>query len=107
MDQSLNQVLLCRRWVHSQGEDSATESVYRPAGFPLPPSRGRSGFEFKPDGTYKRIGIGATDISRVEAGTWKIDDAHADQIHVEIAGEENVLQIRDLAPDRLTIQKTS
>ena len=107
MDLPLKQDLLCRRWVRSRGEDSATELVYRPADFPLPPSRGRSGFEFKEDGTFKRIGIGATDISRVEAGTWRIDDAQPDQIHVEVAGEDKVFQIQDLAPDRLSIQKSS
>ena len=107
MDLPLQPDLLCRRWVHSRAEDSATESVYRPPDFPLPPSRGRSGFEFKPDGTFKRFGPGATDISHVEAGSWKIDDAHPDQIHVEVDGEDSVFQIQDLAPDRLTIQKIS
>ncbi len=106
MDLPLNQDLLCKRWVHSRQEDSATETVYRPADFPLPPSRGRTGFEFNADGTFKRIGIGPTDISQVKKGTWQIDGAHPDQIHVEIDGQKNVWTIQDLTPDRLTIRKS-
>jgi hypothetical protein len=83
------------------------EQIYRPADFPLPPSRGRSGFEFNSDGTFTRIGIGATDISHVETGTWKIDDTQPDQIHVEINGQDSLWQIQDLAPGRLAIQKHS
>ena len=107
MDLPLNQDLLCQQWVHSREEDSATEAVYRPANFPLPPSRGRSGFEFNSDGTFKRIGIGPTDISQVKEGTWQINHAHPDQIHVEIEGQDKLFKIQDLERDRLTIQKTS
>jgi len=106
MDLPLNQDLLCQRWVHSREEDSATETVYRPADYPLPPARGRSGVEFKADGTFKRIGIGPTDVSQVREGTWEIDPSHPDQIHVEIAGQDNVLKVQDLTQDRLTIQKS-
>jgi hypothetical protein len=105
MDLPLNQDLLCRRWVHSRGEDSSTEEVYRPADYPLPPSRGRSGFQFNADGTFKRIGIGSTDVSKVKEGTWEINPANPDQIHVEIEGQDKLLKIRDLTHDRLTIQK--
>lgn len=105
MDLPLNQDLLYGRWV--RGEESGTETVYRPADYPdLPPSRGRKGFEFKPDGTYKRIGIGPTDVSEVTEGTWRIDPAHPDQIRIEVGGQEDVLTIQDLAPDRLAIQKS-
>ncbi len=107
MDLPLNQDLLCQQWVHSRGEDSATEEVYRPVDYPLPPSRGRSGFEFNADGTFKRIGIGPTDISQVNEGTWQISDAHPDQISVEIDGQNNLLKVQNLTQDRLVIQKSS
>lgn len=108
MDLPLNEDLLCKRWVRSRGEGSATEEVYRPDGYPVKASRDTSsGFEFNADGTFKRVGIGATDISDVKEGTWQIDHAHPDQIHVEIDGQDDVLKIQDLAPDRLTILKNS
>ena len=95
--------LLCRRWVRAREEDTAAEQVYRPAGFPLPPSRGRTGFVFNADGTFTRIGIGATDISQVSQGTWEIDAA--DRVRINVGGESETLEIEDLETDRLTIRR--
>ena len=98
--------LLCRHWIHSREEDTATEAVYRPSDFPLPPSRGRSGLEFRHDGTFKRIGIGATDISRVREGALKIASDDAGQVCVEVDGKPQLIIIQDLKPDRMTIKRT-
>ena len=38
-------------WRHSHEEDSEDTFVYRRRGFRFPPSRGRQGFELRPDGT--------------------------------------------------------
>ena len=103
----LNPDLLFQQWIHSREEDSNTEEVYRPADFPLPPSRGRSGFQFNADGTFKRLGLGSTDVSLVTEGTWQFSDAHSDQIQVKIDGQSNLLKVVDLAQNRLTIQKNS
>ena len=105
MAQSIDVNLLHGRWVHAREEDTATEQVYRPAGFPLPPSRGRAGLQFNEDGTFKRIGIGATDISSVKDGAWQIDHANADQVHVEVDGQLQLLEIQDLKQDRMTIKR--
>ncbi len=105
MAEPIDTKLLFQHWVHSREEDTATETVYRPSGFPLPPSRGRSGLEFSHDGTFKRIGIGATDISRVEQGAWKIESADANQISVKVEGEPQLMKIQDLKQDRLAIKK--
>jgi hypothetical protein len=108
MDLPLIEDLLCQRWVHSRAEDSPTEEVYRPANSPLlQPSRKLTGYEFKPDGTVNRLGSGPTDIPQAKQGTWQIDEAKPDEIHVEIGGRDDVLKIQDLAPDRLAIQKSS
>lgn len=41
---------LFRRWVHAPEEDEGDVHVYRPAGYDLPPARGRRGIEFRPGG---------------------------------------------------------
>jgi hypothetical protein len=99
--------LLFQQWIHSREEDTPTEIVYRPAGFPLPPSRGRSGVEFHADGTFKRIGIGPTDISNVKAGSWQIEAANADLVHIEVDGKPQTLSIQDLKQDRMAIKRDS
>jgi hypothetical protein len=107
MPGTINTRLLCRHWVRSREEDTDTELVYRPAGFPLPPSRGRAGIEFNSDGTFKRIAIGSTDISNVRSGAWKIDAGNVDEVHVEVEGEPQLLKIQELKRDRLTIKRNS
>ena len=106
MAESINVNLLHGRWVHAREEDTATEQVYRPADFPLPPSRGRSGLQFNEDGTFKRIGIGATDISSVKQGAWHVDPAKAGQVRVEVDGQPQTLEIEDLKHDRMTVKRT-
>lgn len=105
MAQSIDLNLLCRHWVHAGEEDTPTEQVYRPAGFPLPPARGRSGLQFQQDGTFKRIGIGATDVSRVDEGAWQIADPNANQVRVEVDGRPQLLDLQDLQQDRLSIKR--
>ncbi len=61
---------LFRAWVHAHEEDTAEGQVYRPADFPLPPSRGRRGFEFGEDGRAVYRGIGATDVPTAITGRW-------------------------------------
>ncbi|MBY2988285.1 hypothetical protein [Rhizobium leguminosarum] len=105
MAQPIDVNLLHGHWVRVREEDTPTEQVYRPAGFPLPPSRGRAGLQFNEDGTFKRIGIGATDISNVREGVWRLDHANAGSIRVEEAGKPQLLEINELKQDRLTIKR--
>ena len=39
-------------WVHSHEEDTDAEMVYRPASYAFPPSRGRTSFDLRADGSY-------------------------------------------------------
>jgi hypothetical protein len=105
MAEPVNVNLLHGRWVHAREEDTPTEQVYRRAGAPLPPSRGRSGLEFDADGTFKRIGIGATDISSVTQGEWRVDPAKAGRVQVEAGGAPQSLEIQSLDSDRLTVKR--
>ena len=68
------QGLLTRRWLHAHEEDTATETVFRPATYKFPPSRGRWGFELNADGTMLDIGLGPADRPQEKAGTWKLED---------------------------------
>jgi hypothetical protein len=67
-----NDVLL-RHWVHSHEEDTDAEIVLRPAGYPFPPSRGRTSFELKPDGSLVDHGIGAVDQREQVEGRWQLE----------------------------------
>ena len=54
-------------WLHSHEEDTGSATVYRPAGHPFPPSRGRSAVEIRPDGTYLEHDSGPDDRGRAVA----------------------------------------
>jgi hypothetical protein len=98
--------LLCQSWLRSRQEDSDTEEVYRPAGFAFPrPERGRSGYRFEPDGTVKRVGIGATDVPAVTTGVWQVDDENPRGVRIVVEGAPQLLEIADLTPDRLVIRR--
>jgi hypothetical protein len=77
---------LYRRWIHSREEDEGDLRVYRPAGYDLPPARGRRAIEFRPDGELLVYGPGPDD--RPTAAPGSMDD-------VEIVSVE---------PDRLTLR---
>ena len=64
--------ILQERWLHSHEEDTPTEMVFRPASFHFAPSRGRMGFELKPDKTVIDIGIAPTDGPQESSGRWKL-----------------------------------
>ena len=96
---------ILQRWLHSHEDDSATETVFRPATFSFPPSRGRSGFDLRSDGSYVDIGIAAADGSEERDGTWRLDgevltlacDAHG-------SGRRR-LRLLSCDPDRLVVQR--
>jgi hypothetical protein len=96
---------LAQAWVHSHEEDTATTTVYRPAKFPFPPSRGRKGFRLLPDGTMSTRRPGPTDQTERGTGTWKLV---GDQLELSPDGEEpEVLCIELVEPDRLVVQNSS
>ena len=53
--------VLTNRWIHSHEEDTPAEMVFRNASFDFPRSRGRSGFELRPDRSMVEIQPGAAD----------------------------------------------
>lgn len=57
---------LIGRWVHVHEEDDGRHRVFRRAGVPLPPSRGRAELDIAPDMTVRRFGPGADDRPGVQ-----------------------------------------
>ncbi len=62
-----------REWGHSFEEDTDDITVYRPAEYDFPLSRGRAGIEFKPEGNVIYWEIGPVDTPRGVKGHWRIE----------------------------------
>jgi hypothetical protein len=92
-------------WLHSHEEDTSTALVYRGPDFPFPPSRGRNGYEFRPDHTGTYIGISARDGRAMQEFNWQLDSAERQIALTFPDGRRQILQIVALEPDRLLIQK--
>ena len=98
--------VLCQRWIHVGEDDTPTEMVYRPAGYKLPPARGRTGFELRPDHTLSYLGIGPTDAPSGSAGRWEIEEGEPPAIRIELeSGEIQRLPIVSAEPDRLVVRR--
>jgi len=106
MSEKINSSLLHQQWIHAHEEDTATEMVFRSAGTPLPPARGRDGFELRADKTASHIGIGPTDASEESPGAWELDENSPPRLQISLAtGEKQSLQVVSLDSDRLVVRK--
>jgi len=106
MPRKINRHALRQHWVHSHEEDTDREMVFRPATFAFPPSRGRSAFELKDDGTVVEREPGPTDRPQETEGTWKLEGS--DRLAFFRPSQPTptrVLRIRSVASDRLVVQK--
>ena len=106
MAKPISPELLCRRWVHSHEEDSAGATVFRPAEFSFPPSRGRKSIELRADGTLRDFAIGATDRSVARDGQWTLNDDG--QLALDVEGAlppSRTLRIVSIDQDRLVVRK--
>ena len=97
--------ILCRHWVHSHEEDTATEMVFRPSTYKLPPSRGRFSFELKADGGITEYGIGATDRSTISEGTWNLEDNVRLSLCSVRKDSSQVFNIVSMTPEKLVVKK--
>ena len=86
---------LFKRWFHSQEEDADGILVYRPADYPFPPARGRTGIEFRENGEFVNYAIGPTDRTQATVGRWT--DKGSGVIEVSYPNNES-------GPSRLTIE---
>jgi len=95
-----------RRWLHSHEEDTATEMIFRPTGYSFPPSRGRTGFELRPDGSALAIGIAPTDGPQEGEAEWSLASEHEIRIQVPKTQESRTLDLQSVTPDRLVLRKS-
>jgi len=70
---SLGEHALDRRWVHAHEEDGEGSMVFRPASHPLPPSRGRTWFELRSDGSFLESSPGPVDVPEASDGRWSLE----------------------------------
>ena len=93
-------------WLHSHEEDTATATVYRPASFDFPASRGRSGFTLLPDGTSLQQGIAPADGYIQTGGVWELNhNGSEEQLHLKPeVGPTKKMTIISVSPDRLVVK---
>lgn len=95
-----------KHWVRAQEEDQQGLNVYRPADYPLPPARGRTGFELLPDGEAVYYGIGPTDRSETIPGRWVFEEPA--RLEIELPGSRfgNIsMEIVSIEPNRLAVRQ--
>lgn len=81
-------------WLHSYEEDTGDAEVFRPISFAFPPSRGRPGIAFRPDGGYAEISPGADDRGAVSQGRWR--DLGAGRIEISFPDGRQAPSVRHL-----------
>ena len=96
---------LAQEWLHSHEDDTATTTVYRPASFAFPPSRGRKGFHLQTGGILTLGRPGPTDRMETSDGTWQLSGKQL-KLASEAEGTQ-VLSIESVESDRLVVKKTS
>jgi hypothetical protein len=105
MPDKIDKSLLQQRWLHSREEDSATQMVFRPDTYELPPARGRTGFELAPGGDMVTLGIGPTDRRAVGEGTWKLEGGDTLVLYESPGAPTRRLKILSLDKDRMVVAK--
>jgi hypothetical protein len=95
---------LFRRWVHVREQDEPGVRVYRPAGHPVPPARGRDGIEFRPDGTVIHYSPGPTDAPVGRASGWRAAGPTA--LVIRSGGDEKRYDILTVTDDLLRLRTT-
>jgi hypothetical protein len=97
---------LAQSWVHSHEEDTANQAIYRLESFAFPPSRGRRGFELKPDGTMIEFGPGPADRTASRSGRWEVgDDGQLIFYPADSNTPSRVTRIISLSEDKLVLEK--
>jgi hypothetical protein len=100
------QTCILGRWMHSHEEDAEGVTVYRPADYAFPPSRGRTGFEFREGGELVYGGIARADGSTLSSGHWIVTEPN--RISIEIDNERTtpiVLDVVDCSKEALRVKR--
>jgi hypothetical protein len=99
--------ILSNRWIHSHEEDTDSEMVFRSASFNFPRSRGRAGFELRPDQSLVEIQPGAADRPEETDGRWELQSGKKLLFFKRGSAQPTrALKIVSADNDRLVIAKT-
>ncbi|MCA1682898.1 MAG: hypothetical protein LC685_02725 [Actinobacteria bacterium] len=92
------------RWVRSHEEESDGEMVFRPSTHAFPPSRGRSSFELRPDGSYVERSPGPVDRPVESTGSWSLE---GERLVLRAEGDRagHAWEIVTAGSDRLVLKK--
>lgn len=96
---------LQNRWLHSHEEDTATDTVYRPASYAFPRSRGRQGFELHADRSLIEIGIAPADGAQESPGTWALNGSLLQLFGSSSRTPVREMEIVSVDDDRLVVKK--
>lgn len=96
---------LIGRWIHSHEEDRPGEMVFRPASYAFPPSRGRSGFELRADGSATEIGISPRDGQVERTGSWQLAEGADHTLTLVLPTGGRMMRILSVEPQRLVLRR--
>jgi hypothetical protein len=103
MADKIDHSALNQTWVHSHEEDRPGEQVFRPASYPLPPSRGRKSFQLSPGGKLGAAGPGPDDRTVTSQGTWSMSGG--DVLTMTSGGATTRMQILSVDKDKLVVKR--
>jgi len=96
---------LFQKWWHNNENDKDDVQTFRPEGFNLPPSRGRTGIEFKKDGTFINYDISPADGTLIETGHWETKNNNLREIFIRYKKNKiektGIIKIKFLSKDKL------
>jgi len=92
-------------WRHSHEEDAPTTRVFRRKEFAFPRSRGRVGYELRPDRTGAYLAIAARDGTDAKECTWQAPGDGSEILLRFPDGTEQKLSVISAERDRLEIRK--
>ena len=100
MQNEIDLSILCQKWIHSHEEDTASESVYRPAAFAFPPSRGREEIDLRPDGIVQGQTAGPSDRRQSRSGSWTIENG---MLKIILPTSERIWKVQELTDGKLIL----
>jgi hypothetical protein len=95
-------------WLHSYEDKSEKDiEIYRPKSYPFKRSRGRKGFEIKPNGEFISYDIAAANGYDINIGQWKFEEPNQLEVtfseqekinskFIILSCDENILKIRKI-----------
>ena len=95
---------LAREWVEVREEADGDRLVFRPAGYPVPPTRGgRRHLQLAPSGEVRSLAQGPADAMKTKgSGSWSRD---GDVLRLDLKGWEGDYVIEELGNDRLELRR--